>query len=368
MEMIKCQIMSDHTIEKRDDALSPAAVIYTFSFAHHGSHSSFHRLAHYLSDQCVVDVTCRHIDRLPHRIGAALMHRWLKYGEYRLQRHLRSAAPRCVHYIHPETSLQQGWRWKGRHKFVLTVHQPRDNAERMRERCGNQGFLRGLQVADAVVATDPDSIAAYQAYAPHARLKVIPHGIDVEFFRPAPDSSRRPVILTVGNWLRDYECWARVVRAFSKKLPGVNFEVIANPDTIRKARAALTTHSARVRFTTGLSDLELRDAYSRAQLMFLPLTNAAANNAVLESLAMSLPLVITDLPASRFYVGTEAGRYIENADIDGCVSTLATLVNDPTQRGRMADAARTRAVAEFSWPLVADCYRTLYQSLLGGSD
>src|ERR671911_267666 len=54
------------------------SVIYTFSFAHHGSYSSFHRLAHYLSDQCVIDLTWRSIDRLPQRISAPLMHRWLK--------------------------------------------------------------------------------------------------------------------------------------------------------------------------------------------------------------------------------------------------------------------------------------------------
>ena len=138
--------------------LSLPSVIYTFSFAHHGSYSSFHRLAHYLSDQCVVDLTWRltwrRIDRFPPRISAALMHRWLKYGEYRLRGHLRSATPRCVHYIYPETSLQQSWRWKGHHKLVLTVHQPPEYLERMRQQGAHEGFFRGLEVADAVVAME----------------------------------------------------------------------------------------------------------------------------------------------------------------------------------------------------------------------
>jgi glycosyltransferase involved in cell wall biosynthesis len=348
--------------------LSPPSVIYTFSFAHHGSYSSFHRLAHYLSDQCVVDLTWRGIDRLPQRISAALMHRWLKYGEYRLRRHLRSATPRCVHYIHPETSLQQSWRWKSYHKFVLTVHQPREYVPRTRQQFGNEGFLRGLEVADAVVATDPESLEAYRKYAPQARLEVIPHGVDTEFFRPAPDCPQRPVILTVGNWLRDYECWAKVVRVLSVQLPAVEFEVIANPDTLRQARAALGIHSSRVHFSTGLSDSELRAAYAHAQLIFLPLKDSAANNAVLESLAMGLPVVVTDLPASRFYVGAEAGQYIHNRDIEGCVTTVASLADDATQRERMAAAGRARAVAEFSWPLIADRYRVLYRSLLEQRD
>jgi glycosyltransferase involved in cell wall biosynthesis len=348
--------------------LSSPSVIYTFSFAHHGSYSSFHRLAHYLSDQCVVDLTWRGINRLPQRISAALMHRWLKYGEYRLRRHLRSTTPRCVHYIYPETSLQQSWRWKGHHKFVLTVHQPREYLERMRQHGVHEGFFLGLEVADAVVATEPELLEAYRENAPQARLEVIPHGVDTEFFRPAPDCPQRPIILTVGNWLRDYECWAKVVRALSVQLPAVEFEVIANPDILRHARAALGSHSSRVHFSSGLSDLELRAAYARAQLLFLPLRDSAANNAVLESLAMGLPVVVTDLPASRFYVGAEAGRYVHNTDIEGCVTTLASLADDATQRERMAAAGRTRAVSEFSWPRIAGRYRALYQSLLGQRD
>src|SRR4029434_2099065 len=117
-------------------------------------------------------------------------------------------------------------------------------------------------------------------------------------------------------------------------------------------------------YSTGLSDLELRAAYARAQLMFLPLKDSAANNAILESLAMGLPLVVTDLPATRFYAGAESARYVLNTDIDGCVTSLMSLADDATQRQRMGAAGRARAVAEFSWPRIADRYRGLYQSLL----
>jgi glycosyltransferase involved in cell wall biosynthesis len=348
--------------------LSPPAVVYTFSFPHHGLYSSFHRLAHYLSDQCVIDMSWQRLDRFPRWIAGKLRKRWFKYGEYRLIWHLRLTTPRCVHYLYPENSLRLSWRWKGRHKLVLTVHQPREFLERMRQRRGYKRFFLGLRMADAVIAMDPESLEAYRAYAPQARLEIIPHGVDTEFFQPTPDFFRCPVILTMGNWLRDYECWANVVRRLSVRLPAVEYEVIANPDTLRHARAALGTDTFPVRFSAGLSDLELRTAYERALLMFLPLKASAANNAVLESLAMGLPLVVTDLPATRFYVGAEAGKFIHNTDIEGCVDMLANLVNDAAQRQRMAAAGRARAVAEYSWPRIADRYRALYQSLLKGQD
>ena len=345
--------------------LSPPAIVFTFSFSHHGLYSSFHRLAHYLSDQCVIDMSWRRLDRLPRGLSGKLRKRWFRYGEYRLLWQLRSTTPRCVHYIYPEGSLRLNWRrWKGCHRLVLTLHQPREFLERMRQRRGYKRFFSGLRMADAVVAMDPESLDAYRAYAPQAHLEVIPHGVDTEFFQSKPDFPKRPVILTVGNWLRDYECWAKVVRQLSVRLPAVQYEVIANLDTLRLARAALGADTFPVRFSAGLSDLELRAAYERALLTFLPLKDSAANNAVLESLAMGLPLVVTDLPATRFYVGAEAGKYIHNTNIEGCVDTLANLINDAAQRQRMAAAGRARALAQYSWPRIADRYRALYQSLL----
>jgi glycosyltransferase involved in cell wall biosynthesis len=115
---------------------------------------------------------------------------------------------------------------------------------------------------------------------------------------------------------------------------------------------------------SGLSDSELRGAYDRAQLTFLPLGGAAANNAILESLAMGVPIVTTDLSATRFYVGAEAGWYIANSDIEGCVASLTRLINDPAQQQVMAIEARARAEAEFGWNRVADSYRALYRLLL----
>ena len=83
---------------------------------------------------------------------------------------------------------------------------------------------------------------------------------------------------------------------------------------------------------------------------------------------MGLPLVVTDLPATRFYVGAEAGCYVRNTDVEGCVTTMTRLADDATLRQRMAAAGRARAVAKFSWPRIADRYRALYQSLLEGHD
>ena len=53
----------------------------------------------------------------------------------------------------------------------------------------------------------------------------------------------------------------------------------------------------------GLTDAELRDLYHSSDIAFIPLTNATANNAVLEAMASGIPLISTDLPAIRGTAG-----------------------------------------------------------------
>ena len=54
-----------------------------------------------------------------------------------------------------------------------------------------------------------------------------------------------------------------------------------------------------VRVLSGLSDLALAETFRQADVLFLPLQDATANNARLEGLASGLPVVTTDLPAVR---------------------------------------------------------------------
>ena len=76
---------------------------------------------------------------------------------------------------------------------------------------GYQGFLRGLREADRVVVLAAHLASDYKEFCDPRRLAVIPHGVEVGFFTPAPDKPQQPLVLTVGNWLRDYDFWAEIV-------------------------------------------------------------------------------------------------------------------------------------------------------------
>lgn len=338
--------------------------IYTFRFPHHGRYSSYAHLANFLPDETVVDCSLRLPACLPGRVTDFLTLLSRTASERRLRRMLRGTTRACVHYLYPENTLLRGPPKDDTIKLVLTCHQPADYLDKMR-RQGFSGFFRGLARADAIVVLDQSLMGTYQRLAPQARVVTIPHGVDIDFFSLPPALPEANRILTVGNWLRDYATWAAVVRAVRARRPDIEFTVIASPATLRVARGHLGALPSGVILRSGLSDAQLRDAYRESTVLFLPLLDASANNAILESLACGLPVVATDLPAVRDYVGDAAAALFRNADVPGIAATLTALVDDRTARRTCSELGRSRAVTTFAWQCIAVSHRQLYSSLVG---
>jgi glycosyltransferase involved in cell wall biosynthesis len=344
---------------------SPVTV-YSFSFSHHGQYTSLHRLLHYTRDCRVVDVTfpLRTFPGLAWR--GRLESRWLRWNEWRLRPVFGRRERQCVHYIHPENSLFRGGAWKGQHGLVLTCHQPGNGLRCMARGSGYRGFLRGLREADRVVILAAHLAEDYKEFCDHRQLAVIPHGVEVGFFEPPPDKPQRPLVVTVGNWLRDYDFWAETVLRLADQIPEVEFAVVALPQVVCAARMRVEPRlPARVLFLHGLTDEQLKALYQRATVLFLPLIDTVANNALLESMASGVPAVVSDLPAAREYLG-ECGTFFGARATEDCLAKLAELLGDAPKRAALAAACRQRAVAHFSWEVIAARYARLYAEVLAG--
>jgi glycosyltransferase involved in cell wall biosynthesis len=114
-----------------------------------------------------------------------------------------------------------------------------------------------------------------------------------------------------------------------------------------------------------IDDQALRRTYQQADVLFLPLLDATANNALLEGMACGLPVVSTDLPAVRAYVGDGGALLVPAGSVDGYAQALLALQADPARRRALAQGARRRA-EELDWSVVAQSYADLYRELLHG--
>ncbi len=350
----------------KPDSATP--IFFGFQFPHHGDRAAFAALAHELAQRGVK------VKRFPYpafpryipgRIRSRLACAWFRMNEYRVAGDFIKG--RAVYYYFPENSAFRAGQWRKRGgRLLLTCHQPAtpDYLDGIRVR--SPGFYRALEAADDIILYSAVGISLYQLRFPHAHIHAVPYGVYTSFFirkdpyLPPPPSSQTLRILTVGNWLRDYCLWAKVIAAISR-FRSVEATVIANRETVKQAQCqAAALGGINCRFLSGISNEELKDEYQRAHLFFLPLTDAWSNTALLEAMSMGVPIAVTDLPATREYVGDAEAVFFRNDDASAVAQEILALCANPADCMRRSDLSRRRAETSFDWPIIAKKYYELY--------
>jgi glycosyltransferase involved in cell wall biosynthesis len=231
-------------------------------------------------------------------------------------------------------------------KLVASFHQPPTIFD-LAFRGGNAERL--LPRLDAALVTTLEQRSHLARWMPADRVHHVPHGVDTGFFTPeARPASVTRTVLTVGTWQRDFELLEEVTRSFAARGEQVRFVVVSSEATTRRF-AGLPNVEAR----SGVSDDELRRLYRRSDALFLPLVQAAANNALLEAMACGLPIIASDFSGTREYAGPTGARYVPPFDRAAAVEAIARLLGDDAARTRLGRDARERAL-RFDWnPVVA---------------
>jgi glycosyltransferase involved in cell wall biosynthesis len=241
-----------------------------------------------------------------------------------------------------------------RTKTVATFHQPPAIAAEVVD-------TRTLRWLDRIVLVSPSQLPFFRQYVPEERLKVILHGVDSDFFHPSGIINKGNQIrcLTVGHWLRDWTMFAQVARALAHESQ-ISFDIVTTRDIG-------ATDLPNVRQHRAIDDSTLALLYRSTDVLFLPLTDATANNALLEGMASGLPVVASDLEAVRAYLPQSNALLVADHDVGGYVGALTRLQNDDTLRLDLGRRARARAEA-ISWPLVARSLEEVYSTLFSSKE
>ena len=346
----------------KDEVKKP--LIYSFRFPHHGRHASYHHLLDYLPKSCsTVDISS---------VPGAFWKRpqlnriWFRVNELRMLRRFFSHRVACVHYLYPENSLFHGTYWSRGKPLLLTWHLPISYIEECPEHIARQKRA-ALQQAAAVIFLSSSSRDEHATSIDIRNPIIIKHGIDTDYFKfnkPVPRSG--PItIVTVGSVLRDHRFWAETVALMLESGIDVRFKVICNKRDISLYKHSLAREYRRVSFLENIDDVQLLSFYAEADIAFLPLIDATANNFLLESMASGVPCVVSDLSATREYAGDTA-LYVSNNDVPDAARKLSHLAESTIARRDMALAARRKAEDELSWPIIARQHYNLYSRYLPG--
>ena len=115
-----------------------------------------------------------------------------------------------------------------------------------------------------------------------------------------------------------------------------------------------------VLITGEVSDEELARWYARADLFVLFSHYEAFGLVYFEAMAYGAPVLTHDVGSNRELLHRGA-VVTPRFDRQAAISSLVELVNDDHRRRSLAEDARDYALAEFTWPAVAEKYLALYR-------
>jgi glycosyltransferase involved in cell wall biosynthesis len=259
-----------------------------------------------------------------------------------------------IHFIDAEHSAQYLPRLLGslgrrRVKIVATYHQPANLLDSL-------VIKDVISRLDCVTLVSPDQVTFFKSFLPADRIRVILHGIDTGYFKPGmrPACKKKFTCITVGHYLRDYAAMGETASRLQNR-GDIEFSVVTSKETGLERLPNVTIHK-------NVTDARLLELYQQADLLYLPLLDATANNAILEGIACGLPVISTLLPSAKVYLPGEEAILVENNDPDQLTAAVLQLVENPGRLACMASHARRRA-EELSWHNIAPEYEAVYSKL-----
>ncbi|HEX4085251.1 MAG TPA: glycosyltransferase family 4 protein [Chthoniobacteraceae bacterium] len=345
-------------------------VILGRRWEHHTPAGGYDRLAQYLDGDLVsprpirgaIPGVARSLFRRFNRVDKYLVDYRLEdlVAELRIARMAMRGGADLVHCLYGDEQLDLLLRWRRRLRCPLmaSFHLP---PSRIRDRFEvfHKRHLRGL---DAAAVVSRSQIENFQEWFGE-RVFYIPHGINTGAFTPA--EHREPgngtlKLLTVGECMRDWEVLHRVIDACADRSLEVEFDVV-----LPEWRRSHLTGCRNTRLHTGISEEALLGLYRGADALLLPVVEATANNAVLESLACGTPVISTHVGGIPDYVDESCGWMLPPGDSDAMADLISHLCENHHLAAEKREAARARSL-DFSWPVIAEAFHRLYSSLLAG--
>jgi sugar transferase (PEP-CTERM/EpsH1 system associated) len=203
---------------------------------------------------------------------------------------------------------------------------------------------------DLCTCATPAETATFEGYATGVEADWFPNGVDIDRFAPATEPYDPDSICFVGRM--DYYPNARCMVEFcAETLPLIRARrpatklAIVGAEPLPSVRRLAAIPGVTV---TG-SVPDVRPHVRKAALTVAPLAIArGTQNKILESLAMGVPCVCSDLAAGG--VDAVAGEHLLAASTpEGYAAAILRILGDPGERRRLAEAGRARMLSHHTW-------------------
>ncbi|RLF10023.1 MAG: hypothetical protein DRJ69_03675 [Thermoprotei archaeon] len=265
-----------------------------------------------------------------------------------------------VHAHNVASALPMKAAWAKRR--VLTLHGVFGEQASMLHRWVPQGFARAAELvslrwADRVTAVSMDAVKKYSAMG--FKVSYVPNAVDPSELPSEGLRLYERQVVYVGRLSREKGV-DLLVEAF-RELPHVHLLLIGGGPEEARIKA----------LTKGLSNVHLLGPLPRrralayvkgSDLLVQPSRREGLSTAVLEAMAMGVPVVATPVGGNAELIQEGVtGLFAPVDDPLGLAFTIAKALESPARLRDMAAKARLKVMTQYSWDRVVEEYLKLYE-------
>jgi glycosyltransferase involved in cell wall biosynthesis len=203
-----------------------------------------------------------------------------------------------------------------------------------------------------------------------SKFRVVPNGVNMEYFYPANNLKRPDNSLIVTNSadtpLKGLRYLLEAISIVRKKRP-LTLTVIGEPkkdSVIRKLVEKLGVGDI-VHFTGRIRNEDFAKHYAESTIAVVPSLYEGFGIPALEAMACGVPLISTSGGALPEVVG-DAGIVVPPADSVALANAINTLLDNPEHRNRLAQAGLERVNSIFNWQRAAREVEVVYREAIDG--
>ena len=283
-------------------------------------------------------------------------------AEIRTLRLAQRIKPDVVHVLYGDEQLDLLVRLR---KFlpcplVATFHLPVERVHKRFEVTQKRALANGL---DCAIVVSTNQLDAFRNWLGHDKVVYVPHGIDTKSFVPLSQEDISKVrgdplrLIWVGDHMRDFDLALRVLDLCDSEHVHVRLDAVLRPKA-----APIFARYSNVHVHCEISESKLIALYRSADVAFIPVKNATANNSILEALSCGTPVISTNVGGVRDYMDDTCGWLFSPGDVDGVFECIRDISDHRDILEPKSIAARKRA-QKFSWENVARMITSVYEKL-----
>ena len=230
-----------------------------------------------------------------------------------------------------------------------------------------------LRRAQLITGDSADLLEEIGRYRPPGAVQMVHWGADMALFHPAEWAKKPPFrILSLRSWEPNYhiDTVIRAVALLRERLPvqPLALDLLGGGPQEAELRALVRSLGLDdlVVFHGRVGDTAMVAALHACKVSVSVPESDATSVSVLESMACGVPVVASDLPANRQWIGSQAGMLVPPSDPVALATAMQRLCLDDAEAQRIGRVNHERMRSEGGRSAQMDKIATMYERLIAG--